>query len=157
MRLSSSVSSTSNVSLTHVRSVQTNYFGKGETGSFNRSTWVPVSDPQNQWHNYTVTWTEDELQWIIDGKTVRKLPFAQAEGAGKNYPQTPLNVRVGLWKGGESKSQGTKDWAGGAIDWAQAPFNMAVQSIGVTDGTLNSTGYTYGDKSGSHQSIVVGK
>ena len=116
-----------------------------------------MDDPQNQWHNYTVAWTEDKLEWIIDGKTVRDLPHDQAEGGGKNYPQTPLNVRVGLWQGGESKSQGTKDWAGGDIDWTKTPFNMAVQSVAVSDGTQNSTGYTFGDKSGSHESIIVGK
>ena len=137
--------------------VQTNYFGKGQTGAFNRSTWVPVADPQNKWHNYTIGWTKDELSWWIDGTKVRSLPYAQAENKGKNYPQTPLNVRVGLWKGGESKSQGTKDWAGGAVDWGKAPFSMSVQSVGVNDGTQGSLSYAYGDKSGSWQSINVNK
>ena len=137
--------------------VQTNYFGKGETGAYNRSTWVPVADPQGQWHNYTIAWTKDQLEWLIDDKQVRVLPYAQAEGAGKNYPQTPLNVRVGLWKGGESKSQGTVTWAGGAVDWAKAPFSMPVQSIAVTDGTQNASTYNYNDRSGSYNSINVTK
>ena len=135
--------------------VQTNYFGKGETGSFNRSTWVPVGTPQNTWHNYTIAWSQAQLEWWIDNKQVRVLPYAQAEGAGKNYPQTPLTVKVGLWKGGESKSQGTIDWAGGAIDWKQSPFSMPVQSIAVSDGTPNASMYNYGDRSGSFKSINV--
>ena len=135
--------------------VQTNYFGKGETGDFKRSTWVPVADPQGAWHNYTVNWSKEQIQWLIDGKVVRALPAAQAENGGKNYPQTPLNVRLGLWKGGDSKSQGTADWAGGAVDWTQSPFSMGVQSVAVNDGTPNASFYDYMDKSGSYKSINV--
>jgi beta-glucanase (GH16 family) len=75
--------------------VETNFFGKGNTTSYDRAIYYPVDNPQNNWHNYTVHWTADELQWWIDGKMIRTLPYAAAGTLnGHNYPQTPMNIRL---------------------------------------------------------------
>lgn len=54
-----------------IASVQTNYFGKGFTGTCNRSTTVDVATPQDNFHTYALDWSPDILIWSIDGKTVR--------------------------------------------------------------------------------------
>ena len=69
---------------------ETNYFGKGNTTSYDRAIYYPISsDPRENMHNYTVVWTAQQLEWFIDGALVRTLPYAAANG-GYNYPQTPM-------------------------------------------------------------------
>lgn len=68
-------------------------------------------------HNYTTRWTKDSLEWYIDGNIVRTLAYADANG-GKSYPQSPMNVRLGVWAGGDKNNNNyTVQWAGGEIDY----------------------------------------
>jgi beta-glucanase (GH16 family) len=77
--------------------VETNYFGKGNTTSFDRAIYYPVSpSPQSDYHNYTTYWTAEKLEWYIDGQLVRTLLYADANG-GYDFPQTPMNIRLGLY------------------------------------------------------------
>merc|ERR1711881_89939 len=72
---------------------------------------------------------------------------------GSNYPQTPMNIRLGNWIAGtEGNSPGTIQWAGGLVDIAQAPFDMYVQSVRVINYSPAAS-YKYSDQSGSWQSI----
>lgn len=131
--------------------VQTNYFGKGNTTTFDRSRIHEVDDAQGKFHNYTVDWTAEKLEWFIDGQSIRVLNYADANG-GHNFPQTPCNVRLGIWAGGDPKNpQGTIDWAGGETDYSHS-YTMNVQSVRVRDASTG-TQYVYGDRSGSWQSI----
>jgi hypothetical protein len=134
--------------------VQTNYFGKGNTTSYDRAVWHPVSDPQNTWHNYTVDWTPEKLEWFIDGESIRVLNYADANG-GANFPQTPCDVRLGIWAGGDPKEpNGTIEWAGGETNYDEVPFTMTVKSVRVSDAS-RGTEYVYGDRTGSYESIKV--
>jgi hypothetical protein len=133
--------------------VQMNYFGKGNTTTFDRMIEAPVAATQGEMHTYALNWTADALTWLIDGKEQRTLKFADANG-GKNFPQTPCNVRLGNWPAGDSKDAGTVSWAGGKVDYAGAPFKMTVQSIKVINYSPGKE-YNFSDKSGSFQSIKV--
>lgn len=79
--------------------VQSNYFGKGQTTTYNRGAFHADAGNQNGFKTYTIDWTADQIVWSIDGKTVRSLPAASASG---QYPQTPMQVKVGAWSGGDS-------------------------------------------------------
>jgi len=75
--------------------VETNYFGKGNTTSYDRAIYYPVSSPETSFHNYTTHWTAEKLEWWIDGKLVRTLLYADKGTLnGYNYPQTPMNIRL---------------------------------------------------------------
>ncbi|KUJ06642.1 uncharacterized protein LY89DRAFT_726321 [Mollisia scopiformis] len=132
---------------------ETNYFGKGNTTSFDRAIYYPTgTDNRDNFHNYTVHWTSDQLQWYIDSQLVRVLPYASANG-GYNYPQTPMTVRMGIWAGGDSgNSNGTIEWAGGLTDYSQGPYTMTVQSALISDFSTGSA-YQWTDKTGDWQSI----
>ena len=137
--------------------VQTNYFGKGNTGNFDRMIAAPVSNPQDEFHNYTTVWSEKQLEWWIDDNKVRVLTYEKSEGAGKFYPQTPVHVNVGIWPAGDSDQPGMVEWAGGKPDYAEEPFTMGVRSVFVQDGTKDASSYAYSDNSGSFESITVNK
>ena len=137
--------------------VQTNYFGKGNTTTYDRMVEAPVSKPQDTFHTYALDWKPESLTWLIDGVAVRTLKAEDANG-GKNYPQTPSTVRLGIWAGGDpDNSPGTIEWAGGETDFSKAPFTMTVESVKVKNYNPG-TEYKWTDKSGSWKSIeVVGK
>ncbi|TVY54859.1 putative glycosidase crf1 [Lachnellula cervina] len=135
--------------------VETNYFGKDNTTSYDRSTSPAVSDPQDTWHIYTIDWTPAAITWSIDSILVRTLHYADALD-GANFPQTPMRIKLGNWVGGAAdESAGTVEWAGGSSDLTEAPFTMYVRNITIEDYTTNGTSYTYGDKTGSYESIII--
>ncbi|KAG7293120.1 hypothetical protein NEMBOFW57_003166 [Staphylotrichum longicolle] len=130
--------------------VQTNYFSKGQTTTYNRGQFNPAPNNQGQFITYIMDWTADRIVWYVGGTVVRTLRFDEAAG---QYPQTPMQVKFGAWAGGDpSNPPGTVEWARGPTDYSKGPFSMVVRSAVVTD---YSTGkkYTYGDTSGSWQSI----
>ncbi|KAI3394318.1 hypothetical protein diail_2912 [Diaporthe ilicicola] len=135
--------------------VETNYFGKGNTSNYDRETYVQMADSQSDFHNYTIVWTKETTTWMIDGESVRTLAYADANG-GDNYPQTPMRVKLGIWAGGDpSNSEGTIEWAGGETDYNDGPFTAYVQSVSITNYDPAKS-YTYGDLTGSYDSIVLG-
>lgn len=113
-------------------SIQTDYFGKGNTTAYNRATYVDVTSPQTTSHTYSIEWTASSIVWSIDGGEVRTLAYGDAD-SGSNFPQTPLAVKLGNWDGGAStEAEGTIEWAGGLTDFADAPFVMYIQSVTVS-------------------------
>ncbi|KAJ5773373.1 hypothetical protein N7457_008269 [Penicillium paradoxum] len=132
--------------------VQTNYFGKGDTTSFSRGAYHENPGNHDDFHTFTIDWTSSQIVWSIDGNTVRVLT---PETSDNQYPQTPMMIKVGVWAGGDANNaQGTIEWAGGRTDYSQGPFKMYMKSMTVTDYSTG-TSYSYGDRSGTWQSIVA--
>ncbi|KAL1606844.1 transglycosylase [Paraconiothyrium brasiliense] len=135
---------------------QTNYFGKGESSTTNREVDVAASGSQTTSHNYTIVWKKDSTEWLVDGVVLRTLTADDAVSGGNSYPQTPMDVRVGIWAGGDSSNaEGTIEWAGGDTDYSQGPFEMVLEKVEVVNDNPGSS-YTYGDTSGDADSIDVG-
>lgn len=85
--------------------VQTNYFGKGQTTTYNRGAFHPDPGSQTSFKTYTIDWTANQIVWQIDGQTVRALRPQEAQG---QYPQTPMQIKIGAWSGGDpSNAPGT--------------------------------------------------
>ncbi|RAH73351.1 glycoside hydrolase family 16 protein [Aspergillus aculeatinus CBS 121060] len=132
--------------------VQSNYFGKGATTPNNRGATHDVANNHDEFHTYTIDWTDEQIVWQIDGKTVRVLTPETANA--NQYPQSPMVVKVGIWAGGDpNNAQGTIDWAGGETDYSAGPYTMYMKSLKVTDYSTGSS-YTYSDKSGLWTSIT---
>ncbi|ODV84873.1 glycoside hydrolase family 16 protein [[Candida] arabinofermentans NRRL YB-2248] len=129
--------------------VQSNYFSKGNTTTYDRGAYHKMDDPRTAYHNYTIDWTEEALTWYVDGAAVRTLSNDSSSG----YPQSPMYLMMGIWAGGDSSnSEGTIEWAGGATDYSDAPFSMYINKLVVVDYSTG-TEYTYGDDSGDWTSI----
>ncbi|KAI0839963.1 glycoside hydrolase family 16 protein [Hypoxylon sp. FL0890] len=139
--------------------VQTNYFGKGDTTTYDRGAYHSVSDPQDNVYTYSIDWTKDYVRWYINGNQVRELKYADAKG-GTRFPQTPMQIKLGTWVAGRSDApEGTVQWAGGLTDFSQAPFIAHYKSITIDDysnGVKGAEKYVWADGSdGSYQSIQV--
>ncbi|KAI9653032.1 MAG: hypothetical protein M1831_006239 [Alyxoria varia] len=130
--------------------VQTNYFGKGDTSSYNRGAFHGNPGGQSGFKTYTIDWTSEAITWQIDGETVRSLDSSNAEG---QYPQTPMQVKVGSWAGGDSSNApGVVSWAGGSTDYSGGPYSMYVKSIKAQDYSTG-TQYVYSGSAGTWKSI----
>lgn len=79
--------------------VQTNYFGKGQTTTYNRGAFHPDPGHQDTFRTYTIDWTADQIIWSIEGQTIRVL--RQQDAAPGQYPQTPMQIKIGSWSGGD--------------------------------------------------------
>ncbi|RHZ49732.1 glycoside hydrolase family 16 protein [Aspergillus thermomutatus] len=135
--------------------IETNYFGKGDTTTYDRATYVGVGTPQDTFHTYTIDWTKDAITWYVDGAVVRTLAYNDAKG-GTRFPQTPMRLRIGSWAGGDpDNGQGTIEWAGGLTDYSKGPYTMYVKSVHI-ENSNPAESYTYSDNSGSWQSINSG-
>jgi hypothetical protein len=138
---------------TNATAAQSNYFGKGEQDFHNALYFEANGDVHDDFHNYTTIWTQEKLEWWLDGNLVRTLLPKDAKG-GRNYPQTPMKLSMGIWAGGDpSMPQGTREWAGGDTEFDKAPFTMYVKSVRIEDATKDVKEYSYGDRTGSWQSI----
>lgn len=134
--------------------VETNYFGKGVNNYTWESDFEVSGGTINDFHNYTIDWTNSSLQWYIDGELKRTLTPEEANNT-HSYPQTPMRIYIGPWAGGDpDNSEGTIQWAGGETDYSAGPFTMSVQKIKVTD-YGRGTSYNYTDQSGTWDSIEM--
>ncbi|KAI6249911.1 putative glycosidase crf1 [Erysiphe necator] len=137
--------------------VQTNFFGKGDTSSYDRGATLPVKTPIDTFHKYTIDWTAERILWEIDDNPIRTVNFNDPlTKGGSIYPQTPMKVKIGSWIGcldaSNPQTSGTCQWAGGQVDLTKGPFVMSVKSINVTDFGCGGD-YSYTDNSGSFKSI----
>lgn len=131
--------------------VQSNYFGKGITTTYNRGAYHDAPGNHDGFQTYSIDWTSEQIVWQINGVTVRAM--TQANAAEGQYPQTPMMVKVGAWSGGDSaNAPGTIAWAGGPTDYSAGPYTMYLKSIAVTDYSTGSQ-YTYSGSAGTWQSI----
>ncbi|KAJ5135214.1 uncharacterized protein N7515_004492 [Penicillium bovifimosum] len=137
---------------TYDSKIQTDYFGKGNTTSYDREGTVAVSKPEDTFHTYSIDWTSERIEWSLDGKVERTLKYADAVG-GQNYPQTPMRVRLGIWAGGDpDNEEGTIEWAGGTTDYSSGPFSMYIESVDIVNYNP-AAAYEYTDMTGSYKSI----
>ncbi|TQN70020.1 putative glycosidase crf1 [Colletotrichum shisoi] len=119
--------------------VQTNFYALG-INDYTRARYYEVPfNPMTSFHTYAIEWTKESIVFSIDGKVYRTA--TPAEG---NYPQTPMQLKLGTWVGGKGTAQGTIDWAGGLAEWDKAPFAGHYRSLKVWD-------YAGGDKAGAKQ------
>jgi beta-glucanase (GH16 family) len=133
--------------------VQSNYFGKGDTSTYDRGAFHETPENQNEFVTYTIEWTSQQVVWSIGGSTVRVLTPATADT--NQYPQTPMQIKFGSWSGGDpANPPGTIEWARGPTDYSKGPFSMIVKSIDIADYSTG-TSYVYNGNSGNWQDITA--
>ncbi|CAF9911277.1 MAG: hypothetical protein GOMPHAMPRED_007362 [Gomphillus americanus] len=130
--------------------VQTNYFGKGNTTVYDRGLTLSDGTKSDGFNTYELDWTAEHVQWIINGNVVRTLTPATADY--NQYPQSPMQLKIGNWPAGDSSNAGTSQWAGGNVQWSQGPFDMIVKSVEVSDYSTGKS-YSYSGTSGTWESI----
>ncbi|GAA5906662.1 hypothetical protein JCM6882_008088 [Rhodosporidiobolus microsporus] len=104
--------------------VESNYFWEGVVPDWTESHGGKhkASNRATNYITYGIQWTPDQLDWLVNGKSVRTLHKKDTVN-GREYPQTPSRVQFSVWPAGiDGTSQGTIDWAGGMIDWDSSDY-----------------------------------
>ncbi|KAI9294431.1 concanavalin A-like lectin/glucanase [Neoconidiobolus thromboides FSU 785] len=93
--------------------VQTNWFHKGVIPPQDQTHFEgkKIKNSFEGFHNYAIDFNADRVQWYVDGAMIREF-----KRSGDEYPSEPAQFSFGIWDGG-SGAEGTRDWAGGYIDW----------------------------------------
>ncbi|CUM64376.1 uncharacterized protein PRCAT00001978001 [Priceomyces carsonii] len=127
---------------------QSNYYALGIL-DYDNAKASKSSNTFKNYHEYTVDWQEDKIDWYVDDSKVRTLNKSDTwNKTTKRYdfPQTPSRIQVSLWPGGDSSNGlGTIEWAGGKIDWDSSDIkkygyyyaylkNITVEQYDLPDG-----------------------
>ncbi|PHH59100.1 hypothetical protein CDD81_3795 [Ophiocordyceps australis] len=152
---------------------QTNYYFQGVPDYNNAGNASDLKDTFENFHDYEIRWTPDEIEWRIDGKTVRTRLRKETWNETSQqwqFPQTPARVQLSIWPGGlASNSEGTKKWAGGEVNWDDDDvrqtgyFYATLSDVSIecyegkgSPGTHSGTSYTYSNGRGTNDTVVEG-
>ncbi|QDS70497.1 hypothetical protein FKW77_010152 [Venturia effusa] len=155
---------------TDTEHVQTNYYSQGVT-NYNNGGNVSASNTVSTTHTYTIDWTPDKIDWIVDGAVLRTKKRSDTWNSTSNrfdFPQTPSRIMLSLWPAGlPSNGQGTIDWAGGLISW-NSPYmqngyyyamvsDVKVQCYDPPSGanTPGKKAYIYTDAAGTNDTVEI--
>ncbi|EIW78647.1 glycoside hydrolase family 16 protein [Coniophora puteana RWD-64-598 SS2] len=137
---------------------QTNYFWQGSIpAKTNGVTESGLTDTYENWHDFTLNWQPDALEFLVDGNVTRTLKASDTVVNGvSQYPNTPSRIQLSIWPAGiSSEPAGTVQWAGGMINWQDPDYTSAghfyayVDTVSVTCNdpstpTSDDTSYVYG-------------
>ncbi|KAI1340942.1 hypothetical protein F5Y15DRAFT_36666 [Xylariaceae sp. FL0016] len=134
--------------------LQTNWFGKGVTGWWDRGTQPHVAtNLTKNFHTFTLDWLPDSLTWSVDGTVIRTLYARDGDSDTHQYPQTPARFHLGVWDaGGPDVAWWTVNWAGGSTDVRGFPYTAYVKSVNIRP-YKPCPMYKYMDTSGSSGSV----
>ena len=135
--------------------VQTNYFGKGITASYNRSTTVSVNKPMTAFHTYAFDWSATRLNFEIDGHIIRTLQKSDCNGKDIQYPQSPSKLALSLWDAGDPDNYNA--WGGGKtpIPPPAGGYSYFIKSVKIWNSNPAAS-YTLTDKVGNANGWKLG-
>ncbi|KAL6244633.1 hypothetical protein RBB50_008161 [Rhinocladiella similis] len=135
--------------------VQTNWFGKGVPGSYDRGSQPQIDNPQGQYHTYVFDWTPDTLTWSVDGSNVYTTKNSYQTSGAYQYPQTPSRLHLGVWAAGDQDNNpATVWWAGGYSNFSLAPFSAYVKSVKITTSNPCSSWQYPNPFNGTYQAVL---
>ncbi|KAI1266013.1 concanavalin A-like lectin/glucanase [Xylariaceae sp. FL1019] len=156
--------------------VQSNYIGKGDPFTPDRTKYHDASNITTAWHQYSIDWTPQSISWLVDGVTMRTLTYTEAK-MGTLYPsvettssrsiasskasrrQTPMQCKIYSYVVGKhNASEQDLQWGHGYADLSLAPFTSYIEAARFQDymnGETSAKEYEYTDMSGSFEAISI--
>lgn len=152
---------------------QTNFYFEGML-DYENSVKFDITNTNENWHEYSFEWTPETITWSIDGKdlrTIKRSDTLNSTSGVYQFPQTPSRIQLSIWPGGAaSAAEGTREWAGGSIDWDASDFdNNGYLSVAIDEITVecadvpsdaqtqgkSSVSYLFDGKGFLHENIIV--
>ncbi|KAL7797299.1 glycoside hydrolase family 16 protein [Trichoderma ceciliae] len=118
---------------------QTNYFYDGQPlfNTYNTTYHLDTSSFASS-HKYGIEWTPTYIHFSINN-VVRKT-WHVGDIPPNKWPQTPMQVKLGIWTVSNSSDPGTVVWAGGLPDWSdddadKTPYRAYFETLELEDYT----------------------
>ncbi|KAM6478966.1 glycoside hydrolase family 16 protein [Trichoderma sp. SZMC 28011] len=146
---------------------QTNYFYDGQPlfNTYNTTYHLDASSFAST-QKYSIEWTPTNLSFSINN-IVRK-SWHVGDIPAYKWPQTPMQVKLGIWTVSNSSDPGTVVWAGGLPNWTghdadKNPYSAYFKTIELEDytGGCNETTkganveYLYDERTTGWQDIEI--
>ncbi|KAH9329126.1 hypothetical protein KI387_001234, partial [Taxus chinensis] len=100
--------------------LQTNIYGNGSGDGPNvigrEQKFHLWFDPTQDFHNYSILWTPQQILFLVDGIPIRSFP--KVESLGVTYPSKPMSVYATIWDASSWATDGGKYKA----DYTYEPF-----------------------------------
>ncbi|KAG9142245.1 hypothetical protein Leryth_007678 [Lithospermum erythrorhizon] len=96
--------------------IQTNVYGNGSTNVGREERYGLWFDPSEDYHQYSILWTENHIIFYVDDVPIREIK--RTEAMGGDFPSKPMSLYATIWDG--------SDWAtnGGRyrVNYKYAPY-----------------------------------
>ncbi|CAI9096873.1 OLC1v1033116C2 [Oldenlandia corymbosa var. corymbosa] len=96
--------------------IQTNIYGNGSTNAGREERYGLWFDPSDDFHQYSILWTEDQIIFYVDNVPIREIK--RTASMGGDFPSKPMSVYATIWDGSDWATNGGKY----RINYKYAPY-----------------------------------
>ncbi|XP_068650435.1 probable xyloglucan endotransglucosylase/hydrolase protein 30 [Aristolochia californica] len=112
--------------------VQTNLYGNGSTNRGREERYTLWFDPSQEFHRYSILWTETNIIFYIDEVPIREI--VRNEAMGSDYPSKPMSLYATIWDGSTWATNGGRY----KVDYKYAPFVSEFHDLTLHGCRVNS-------------------
>ncbi|KAI7748493.1 hypothetical protein M8C21_009375 [Ambrosia artemisiifolia] len=96
--------------------IQTNVYGNGSTNVGREERYSLWFDPSDDFHQYSILWTQDHIIFYVDNIAIREV--TRAESMGGDFPSKPMTLYATIWDASEWATNGGKY----KVNYKYAPY-----------------------------------
>ncbi|KAL9248066.1 hypothetical protein vseg_021429 [Gypsophila vaccaria] len=96
--------------------VQTNVYGNGSTSVGREERYTLWFDPSEEFHRYSILWTEDQIIFYVDDVPIREIKKTGA--MARDFPVKPMSLYATIWDASTWATNGGKY----KVDYRYAPY-----------------------------------
>ncbi|KAK2998121.1 hypothetical protein RJ639_026526 [Escallonia herrerae] len=96
--------------------IQTNIYGNGSTSVGREERYGLWFDPSEDFHQYSILWTENQITFYVDNVPIREIKRTKAMGG--DFPSKPMSLYSTIWDGSDWATNGGKY----RVNYKYAPY-----------------------------------
>ncbi|KAK6242459.1 Glycoside hydrolase family 16 - like 10 [Theobroma cacao] len=96
--------------------IQTNVYGNGSTSVGREERYNLWFDPADDFHQYTILWTDSKIIFYVDNTPIREVKRTAAMGG--DFPSKPMSLYATIWDGSDWATNGGKY----RVNYKYAPY-----------------------------------
>ncbi|KAL6001200.1 putative xyloglucan endotransglucosylase/hydrolase protein 27 [Asimina triloba] len=96
--------------------IQTNVYGNGSTGIGREERYGLWFDPAEDFHHYSILWTDYQIIFYVDNIPIREIK--RTEAMGGVFPSKPMSLYATIWDGSTWATSGGRY----KVNYKYAPF-----------------------------------
>eukprot|EP00262_Sarcandra_glabra_P017077 TRINITY_DN573_c0_g1_i1.p1 TRINITY_DN573_c0_g1~~TRINITY_DN573_c0_g1_i1.p1 ORF type:complete len:340 (-),score=25.28 TRINITY_DN573_c0_g1_i1:177-1196(-) len=135
--------------------VQTNVYGNGSTSRGREERYILGFDPSQEFHRYSILWTQKNIIFYIDEIPIREV--ASSDAMGGDYPSKPMSLYATIWDGSNWATSGGRYKA----NYKYSPFVSEFTDLVLTGCAVDpiqqlpTAKCTYSDVENSDYSVIT--
>ncbi|XP_058079534.1 probable xyloglucan endotransglucosylase/hydrolase protein 28 [Magnolia sinica] len=96
--------------------IQTNVYGNGSTAIGREERYGLWFDPSEDFHQYSILWTADQIIFYVDNIPIREIK--RNEAMGVDFPSKPMSLYATIWDGSNWATSGGRY----KVNYKYAPY-----------------------------------